>query len=79
VLGACETGLGNVAGGEGLLGLQRAFPVTGSRSTVSSLWKVKLAATRRLMQEFYTNYLDRELSLVDALRESQLGGVESPG
>jgi CHAT domain-containing protein len=74
VLSACETGLGKEAGGEGLLGLQRAFAVAGCRSVVASLWKVDDRATQALMAAFYHAWWDRKrvVSRVEALRQAQL-------
>lgn len=72
VLSACETGLGESAGGEGLLGVQRAFQVAGVRSTVASLWKVPDYETRLLMESFYRNLWEKEMSKLHALREAQL-------
>ena len=72
VLSACETGLGEVAGGEGLLGLQRAFQVAGAHSVIASLWKVDDERTRALMTRFYENLWRKNQSPAQALREAQL-------
>ena len=72
VLSACQTGLGEVAGGEGLIGIQRAFQVAGVRRTVASLWSVDDLTTRVLMERYYRNIWDKKLSGLDALREAQI-------
>ena len=78
VLSACETGLGEVAGGEGLLGIQRGFQVAGARRTIATLWKVDDRATRKMMEKFYTNLLVNKLSTLDSLRETQLWALNNP-
>src|SRR5262249_30815040 len=78
-LSACETGLGNTAGGEGVLGLQRAFPIAGARGVLASLWRVDDAATVVLMQEFYTNlWQEPKLPAWEALRQAQLTVLRHP-
>jgi CHAT domain-containing protein len=53
VLSACETALGQVASGEGVLGLARGFQVAGARSLVLSLWPAEDRATREWMTALY--------------------------
>ncbi len=78
VLSACQTGLGDSAGGEGLLGVQRAFQVAGVDSSIATLWSINDPATSRLMQEFYINFLEKNMSILDAMREAQLWALNNP-
>ena len=72
VLSACETGLGDVAGGEGVMGLARAFHLAGGRNVIASLWKVDDEATAALMTVFYQELWINKRPLIEALREAQL-------
>jgi CHAT domain-containing protein len=71
-LSACETGLGELTGGEGVQGLQRAFHLAGCPNVVASLWKVNDAATAALMAKFYHEMWVNKKPPIDALREAQL-------
>lgn len=72
VLSACQTGLGDVVGSEGVYGLQRAFKIAGAQYLIMSLWKVPDAATKELMTTFYRNWLDKKINIPTAFRDAQL-------
>ena len=73
VLGACNTGRGEVAGGEGVLGLQRAFQLAGARSVVASLWRVPDEETHPTkFASFYRRvWSDKPVPRVEALRGAE--------
>ena len=70
-LSACETGLGELRTGEGLIGLARAFMYAGSSSVLVSLWKVEDQSTSLLMELFYRG-LKQGLSKAEALRHAKI-------
>ncbi len=52
-LSACETGIGDLASGEGVIGLRRAFLAAGARHVLSTLWPISDDMTVELMRDFY--------------------------
>jgi len=71
VLSACETGLGDISGNEGVYGLQRAFKIAGAKYLVMSLWQVPDKQTSLLMTTFYKKWLEEKMAIPEAFRAAQ--------
>jgi CHAT domain-containing protein len=76
VLSACQTGLGQIRNGEGMLSLTRGFLTVGVKSVVMSLWKVPDATTYTLMVSFFKN-LQLGLKKDEALRAAKLDYLDN--
>jgi CHAT domain-containing protein len=76
VLSACNTGLGRLRAGEGIVGLTRAFLYAGASSVVVSLWQVEDQSTSLLMEHFY-RYLKQGQSKAEALHQAKLRLLEA--
>ena len=74
-LSACETGLGKISKGEGIIGLSRALLYAGANNVVVSLWNVADASTSDLMTSFYTYLSGTNFS--DALQNAKLDMINS--
>ena len=79
VMSACETGLGEIQGSEGVFGLQRAFKMAGVKNIIMSLWKVPDAQTAELFDVFYKACFAGK-SIHDALQmaQSEMSKKHSP-
>lgn len=78
VLSSCNTGLGDLRGGDGIYGLQRAFHVAGAKNVICSLWQVEDTSTSVLMWKFCEKYLAEGHSSLQALRHAQLEVYRDP-
>jgi len=71
VLNACESGLGNLQKGEGMISLAYSIHYAGCPSTVLSLWKVDEKVSTQITEDFLI-YLEQGLSTSQALRQAKL-------
>jgi tetratricopeptide (TPR) repeat protein/CHAT domain-containing protein len=70
VLSACETGLGDIQGREGVFGLQRAFRLAGAKYLLLSLWRIPDEETSEYMQLFYSELL-KQNNITQAFKFTQ--------
>jgi CHAT domain-containing protein len=81
VLSACESGMGEVLDGEGVLGLRHALATAGAEAQVTSLWKVSDRETRQLMDAYYAHLAagkGRGSALRLAQQDLRSAGLEHP-
>ena len=81
ILSACDTARGELVGGEGILGLVRAFTLAGSRQVVASLWKVDDERTSAFMGGLHRELRDGSRpseALMRARRDLLAQGFEHP-
>ena len=76
VLSACETGVGEVIKGEGIVSLARGFAYAGASSIVTSLWRVRDNSTSEFMKLFYSNLKNGDRKS-EALRSAKLEFIDS--
>ncbi|TAF74322.1 MAG: CHAT domain-containing protein [Bacteroidetes bacterium] len=74
VLSACQTGLGKITKGEGLLGLSRSLIFSGAKNLVVSLWSVNDLTTNKIMSKFYKCFVSKNNTIYYSkyLRKSKL-------
>ena len=76
VLSACETGLGELKQGEGVMSLARGFFNTGANSVISTLWNVNDKSSSDIMTNFY-KHLKSGQNRNEALHSAKLDYLKS--
>lgn len=76
VLSACNTGLGKLYAGEGVVGLTQAFFVAGARAVSVSLWSVPDDSTADLMLRAYNTMHNKHESFAVAMAEAKRSFID---
>lgn len=75
VLSACETGVGALRRGEGVLSLARGFSYAGANSLITTLWRVSDKESAALMTSFYEG-LKEGMAKDEALRQAKISYLD---
>ena len=76
VLSACETGLGKIVNGEGIMSMTRGFIYSGTPNILFSLWKVGDKNTYELMVNFYSDVIEGQ-TYSKALRNAKMNLIKN--
>ena len=76
ILAACETGLGRESS-DGVEGIGRAMVAAGADALIVTLWKVPDLSTMQLLYKFHRSWSSEGKGMAQALREAQLGLLET--
>ncbi len=76
-LSACETGLGKIYGGEGVVGLTQAFLIAGANGLSVSLWQVADESTMQFMIGMYKLVEEEGYSYDEAITEMKRRFINS--
>ncbi len=75
-LSACQTGIGKLRKGQGMISLSKGFFYAGAKSLVNTLWKINDKSSVRLMEFFYEG-LGKGKTKKEALRDAKLKYLET--
>lgn len=76
VLSACETNLGEIAAGEGIMSLARGFAYAGARSLIAAQWEINESSTAQILAQFYQG-LSGDMNSLEALHQAKLGFLDA--
>lgn len=76
VLSACETGVGKIVKGEGMIAMTRGLIYSGVKNIVFTLWNISDKHTQNFMVDFYQEVLNGA-SYTQALRKAKLNMINN--
>jgi len=76
-LSACETGLGKIYGGEGIVGLTQSFLIAGANGLSVSLWNVSDKSTSIFMVGMYQLVEQKGMSYAQAINEMKRAFIKA--
>lgn len=76
VLTSCNSGMGEIANGEGVMSFSRAFFISGVNSLVSTLWSIGDKSCSEIIFNFYKNLKNTDNKSV-ALQNAKLQYIEN--